>query len=413
VKQRIVILGAGFGGLNAAKQLTRLDVDVTVIDQYNYHLFQPLLYQVATAALSPADIAAPIRGILRGQANATVLLGTVTAMDIQARTVRAGAAAVPYDFLIVATGARHSYFGHDEWEAVAPGLKTIDDATAMRRRILLAFEQAEDSDDEAERRRLLTFLIIGGGPTGVEMAGAIAELARAALARGFRRIDPTTARIVLVEAGPRILAAFPPKLSASAEQALRTLGVELCIGRAVTQCDADGAMVGNERIESRTLIWAAGVAASPAAEWLRAQSDRSGRVMVGPDLSLPGHPEIFVLGDTAHVEGPRGVLPGVAPVAKQQGRYVARVIAAKIAGTPSPGPFRYRDYGNLATIGRRAAIADLGWVRVSGRVGWLLWSAAHIYFLIGFRRRVLVALEWFWSYLTYQRGARLITGDRR
>ena len=412
MRQRIVILGAGFGGLNAAKHLARRDVDVTVIDQHNYHLFQPLLYQVATAALSPADIAAPIRGILRGQANATVLLEKVSAIDIDARTVRAGVAAVPYDFLIVATGARHSYFGHDEWETVAPGLKTIDDATAMRRRILLAFEQAEDSHDEAERRRLLTFLIIGGGPTGVEMAGAIAELARAALARDFRRIDPTTARIILVEAGPRILAAFPPKLSAVAEQALGRLGVELCLGRAVTQCDGDGAVVGNERIESRTLIWAAGVAASPAAQWLGAPSDRSGRVAVGPDLSLAGHPEIFVVGDTAHVEGPRGVLPGVAPVAKQQGRYVARVIAARIAGTPSPGPFRYRNYGNLATIGRRAAIADLGWVRVSGRLGWLLWSAAHIYFLIGFRRRVLVALEWLWSYLTYQRGARLITGGR-
>jgi NADH:ubiquinone reductase (H+-translocating) len=412
VRQRIVILGAGFGGLNAAKHLARRDVDVTVIDQHNYHLFQPLLYQVATAALSPADIAAPIRGILRGQANATVLLETVSAIDIDARTVRAGVAAVPYDFLIVATGARHSYFGHDEWETVAPGLKTIDDATAMRRRILLAFEQAEDNHDEAERRRLLTFLIIGGGPTGVEMAGAIAELARAALARDFRRIDPTTARIVLVEAGPRILAAFPPKLSEVAEQALGRLGVELCLGRAVTQCDGDGAVVGNERIESRTLIWAAGVAASPAAQWLGSPSDRSGRVAVGPDLSLPGHPQIFIVGDAAHVEGPRGVLPGLAPVAKQQGRYVARVIAARIAGTPPPGPFRYRNYGNLATIGRRAAIADLGWVRVSGRLGWLLWSAAHIYFLIGFRRRVLVALEWLWSYLTYQRGARLITGGR-
>jgi NADH dehydrogenase len=408
--QRVLIVGAGFGGLNAAKSLAGLAIELTVIDRHNYHLFQPLLYQVATAALSPADIAAPIRGIQRGQANATVLLENVTGVDLAAKTVRAGPSTVPYDFLIVATGARHSYFGHDEWEPFAPGLKTIDDATAMRRRILLAFERAEGTADPVERQRLLTFVIVGGGPTGVELAGAIAELARAALARDFRLIDPTTARIVLVEAGPRLLSTFPAELSEKAATALNDLGVELCLGRAVTRCDGDGAVIGNDRIESRTLMWAAGVAASPAAQWLGSASDRAGRVIVGPELTLPGHPEVFVIGDTARVEGPSGPLPGVAPVAKQQGHYVARVIAARVAGGRVPGPFRYRDYGNLATIGRRQALADFGWIRVSGRIGWLLWSAAHIYFLIGFRRRVLVALEWFWSYLTYQRGARLITG---
>jgi NADH dehydrogenase len=407
--QRIVIIGAGFGGLTAAKGLAGLDVDLTIIDQHNYHLFQPLLYQVATAALSPADIAAPIRGILRYQKNATVLLRKVTGVDLGKRTVQLGDEAVPYDTLIVATGARHSYFGHNEWERVASGLKTIDDATAMRRSILLAFERAENTSDEAERRRLLTFVIIGGGPTGVELAGAIAELARAALARDFRRIDPKTARIILVEAGSRVLATFPEKLSAIAERSLRKLGVELYVGRPVTHIDADGAVVGNERIESRTLIWAAGVTASPAACWLGAQCDRSGRVIVDLDLTVPSYPEVFVIGDTAHAEGKAGPLPGVAPVAKQQGAYVAQVIAARISGREPPGPFRYRDYGNLATIGRREAVADLGWAQLWGRAGWLLWSIAHIYFMIGFRRRILVAVEWFWSYLTYQRGARLIT----
>jgi NADH dehydrogenase len=408
--QRVVILGAGFGGLNAAQGLAHANVDLTVIDRHNYHLFQPLLYQVATAALSPADIAAPIRGILRGQSNATVLLDEVTGIDLDTRSVQLDTGQLAYDHLVVATGARHYYFGHDEWEPFAPGLKTIDDATAMRRRILLAFERAEDSDDSAERRRLLTFVIVGGGPTGVELAGAIAELARAALARDFRRIDPTTARIVLVEAGPRVLPAFPPELSAVAAQELTDLKIELRLGQAVTRCDTDGASVGDDCIESRTLIWAAGVAASPAGRWLRAECDRNGRVVVGAELTLPGHPEVFVIGDTAHVKASGGPYPGVAAVAKQQGRYVARVIAARVAGRPSLGPFHYRNYGNLATIGRRQAVADFDWMRMSGRAGWLLWSAVHIYFLIGFRRRLLVALEWLWAYLTYQRGARLITG---
>jgi NADH:ubiquinone reductase (H+-translocating) len=410
-RPRIVIGGAGFGGLTAAKNLVSVNADITVIDRRNHHLFQPLLYQVATAALSPADIAAPIRGILSRQANTRVLLGAVTGIDRAGHAVLLGERRVPYDMLVIATGARDSYFGHDEWRRATCPLKDIEEARAMRRRILLAFERAEDSDDEPERRRLLTFVIIGGGPTGVELAGALAELARAALARDFRRIDPTTARIVLVEAGPRLLASFPPALSSRAERVLSRLGVEVRLGMAVTQCDAEGAVLGSERIESRTLIWAAGVAASPAADWLAAEHDRGGRVIVAPDLTLPGDPAIFVIGDCAHVEGQGGPLPGVAPVAKQQGAYAARVIAARLAGRAAPRPFRYRNYGNLATIGRREAIVDFGWLHLTGRLGWLVWSGAHIYFLIGFRNRLTVAFDWFWSYLTYQRGARLITGD--
>jgi len=412
-RPQIVMIGAGFGGLSAAKGLARTAADITVIDRRNHHLFQPLLYQVATAALSPADIAAPIRGILSRQANARVVLGTVTGIDRTGRAVLIGERRVPYDMLAIATGARDSYFGHDEWRRATCPLKDIEEARTMRRRILLAFERAEDSDDETERRRLLTFVIIGGGPTGVELAGALAELARAALARDFRRIDPTTARIVLVEAGPRLLPSFPPSLSLHAERALSRLGVEVRLGVAVTQCDAEGAVLGSERIESRTLIWAAGVAASPAADWLAAERDRGGRVIVAPDLTLPGDPAIFVIGDSARVEGTDGPLPGVAQVAKQQGAYVARVIAARLAGRPAPAPFRYRNYGNLATIGRGEAVVDFGWLRLTGRLAWLVWGAAHIFFLIGFRNRLAVALDWVWSYLTYQRGARLIIGDVR
>jgi NADH dehydrogenase len=410
-RPHIVIIGAGFGGLSAAKRLGKLAADVAVIDRRNHHLFQPLLYQVATAALSPADIAAPIRGILARQANTNVILGSVTGIDTTGRTVLIGNRHIPYDLLIIATGARENYFGHDEWAAVTSGLKTIEDATTMRRRILMAFERAEGSDDEAERRRLLTFVIIGGGPTGVELAGALAELAKAALARDFRHIDPTTARIILVEAGPRLLPSFPPKLSAVAARALTRLGVELRLGTPVTQCDREGAVLGDERIDSRTLIWAAGVAASPAAAWLEVEPGRGGRVVVRPDLSLPEHPEIFVIGDTAQVEGPDGALPGVAPVAKQEGAYVASVIAARVADTRPPGPFRYRNLGNLATIGRKEAVVDFGRLTLTGRVAWLVWGLAHIYFLIGFRNRMAVAVDWLWSYLTYQRGARLITGQ--
>ncbi|HUC12546.1 MAG TPA: NAD(P)/FAD-dependent oxidoreductase [Stellaceae bacterium] len=408
-RQRIVVIGAGFGGLTAAEHLARVNAEVIVIDRRNHHLFQPLLYQVATAALSPADIAGPIRGILGPKQNTRVILGTVTGIDVAGRAVLLSGRRIAYDQLVIATGARDSYFGHDEWARFAMPLKNIEEATAMRRRILVAFEHAEDSDDEAERRRLLTFVIIGGGPTGVELAGALAELAKAALARDFRRIDPTTSRIVLVEAGPRLLASFPPQLSAVAAKALQGLGVEVRLGVGVTNCDAEGAVLGDERIESRTLIWAAGVAASAAADWLGVKPGHGGRVPVGSDLTLPGHPEIFVVGDTAEIAGMP--LPGVAPVAKQQGAYVARVIRSRLTGTQPPEPFRYRNYGNLATIGRKQAVVDLGWMRLTGRIAWLIWTAAHIYYLIGFRNRMAIAIDWLWSYLTYQRGARLITGE--
>ncbi|MGO8920398.1 MAG: NAD(P)/FAD-dependent oxidoreductase [Stellaceae bacterium] len=410
-RQRVVILGAGFAGLSVARGLARAPVDIVLIDRHNYHVFQPLLYQVATAGLSPADIAAPIRAILRRQRNAGVVLGTVTGIDTAGRAVLLGERRIAYDQLVVATGARHSYFGHDDWERVAPGLKTLDDATAIRRKILLALELAESSDDAAERRRLMTFVIIGAGPTGVELAGAIAELTRVALAADFRTIDPAMCRIVLVEAGPRVLPAFPERLSAVAGQALERLGVELCLGSAVMACRTDGVMAGDHFIASRTLLWAAGVAASPAALWLDAAHDRSGRVTVRPDLTLPGHSEIFVIGDTAHVTDAAGKpLPGIAPAAKQQGEYVARVLRAALAGRTPPVAFRYRHLGSLATIGRKSAIADFGALRLSGRLAWLLWGAIHIYFLIGFRNRLTVMLDWLWAYVTFQRGARLITG---
>ena len=409
-RPQVVIVGAGFGGLAAAKALAHADADVTVIDRHNYHLFQPLLYQVATAGLSPSDIAQPIRGIIGRQRNTRVLLARVTGIDVAAREVACGERRIPYDQLIVATGARHAYFGKDEWERFAPGLKKIEDATAIRRRVLIAFEEAEQAEDEQARRRLLNFVVVGGGPTGVELAGAIAELARRALARDFARIDPRDARIVLVEGSDRVLTSFPPTLSAKAQAQLESLGVEVRTGRTVTAVDADGATAGGERIEAATVIWAAGVAASPAAKWLGAEADRAGRVLVGPDLTLPGHREVFVIGDTASVPGPGGQpLPGVAPVAKQQGRHAARAILARLAGQPGTEPFRYVDYGNLATVGRKAAVADFGRVRLSGFPAWLLWSVAHIWFLVGFRNRALVALNWIWAYLTYQRGARLIT----
>jgi NADH:ubiquinone reductase (H+-translocating) len=407
---RVVIVGAGFGGLSAALALRHEKVQVTLIDRHNYHLFQPLLYQVATAALSPADIAQPIRSILRRQRNASVLLGRVTGIDSHARAVLIGEKHVPYDWLIVATGARHAYFGHDEWEAVAPGLKNIEDATAIRRHILLAFEEAENAAHLEDQVPILTFVVVGGGPTGVELAGAIAELARKALVADFRRIEAHQARVLLIEAGPRLLPAFPERLSAFAKRALERLGVEVRLGAAVTVCDAEGVMVGKERIQAGVVLWAAGVEASPAARWLGVESDRAGRIRVGADLSLPNHPEIFVIGDTALATDPAGhPLPGVAPVAKQAGKYVARVIAARLRGRPTR-PFRYRNLGNLATIGRTAAVADFGWIRLSGWVAWLLWGLVHIYFLIGFRNRLVVALDWLWAYLTFQRGARLITG---
>jgi NADH dehydrogenase FAD-containing subunit len=408
----VVIVGAGFGGLAAATGLNGAAVEVTVIDRRNYHLFQPLLYQVATAALSPADIAQPIRSILKRQRNARVLLGRVIGVDTAGRAVLIGERRVPYDYLIVATGARHAYFGHDEWEPFAPGLKKIDDATDIRRRILLAFEQAEGAAEPSERQALLTFLIVGGGPTGVELAGAIAELARKALAAEFRAIDPRQARVILIEAGTRLLPAFPERLSAIAKRSLERLGVEVRLGSAVTACDAAGVAIGAERLASRCIIWAAGVAASPAGKWLGAERDRAGRVKVRPDLSVPGHPEIFVIGDSALATDARGKpLPGIAPAAKQAGDYVARLIRARLAGRKAPPPFRYRHLGNLATIGRKAAVADFDGLHLSGRLAWLLWGLVHVYFLIGFRNRLAVSLDWLWAYVTFQRSARLITGQ--
>jgi NADH:ubiquinone reductase (H+-translocating) len=406
---RIVIIGAGFAGLSAAKQLARAPFEVTIVDRHNYHLFQPLLYQVATAGLSPGDIASPIRAILRHQKNTQVILAKVSGIDTVRNEVVAEGRRIPFDHLIVATGAEHAYFGHD-WSSYAPGLKTIDDATYLRRRILLAFERAETEPDADERRRLLNFVVVGGGPTGVEMAGAIAELAKRALASDFRSIDPRCARIILIEAGPRLLAPFAPSLSEAARRSLEQLGVEVRLGAVVTDCDCSRVSLDRERIETRTIIWAAGVKASPAAEWLAVSSDGAGRVRVQPDLSVPGHPNIFVIGDAAAASGPDGKpLPGVAPVAKQQGRYVATLLIARAKGKTLPG-FCCRDFGSMATIGRKRAVAQVGTCKLSGMTAWLLWSLVHVYFLIGFRNRLLVAMNWCWSYVTFHRGTRLITG---
>jgi NADH:ubiquinone reductase (H+-translocating) len=408
-RPRVVIAGAGFGGLQATKGLAKAAVDVTLIDAQNHHCFQPLLYQVATAALSPADVAWPIRAILRKQQNARVIMARVTSVDVQARRVRTTEIDLDYDYLVLATGATHSYFGHDDWEAYAPGLKHIADATEIRRRFLIAFERAEVIEDDAERQRLLTFVIVGGGATGVEMAGAIAEVARRTLRHDFREIDPRRSRIVLIEAGPRLLPAFAPALSDYAARSLRSMGVEVELGRMVTGCDARGVTLKDGRIDAATVIWAAGVVASPAANWIDAEHDRAGRIRVNPDLSVPGRPEIFVVGDTASVIGRDGrPVPGIAPAAKQMGSYVANVIAARVQGAEPPGPFHYHHAGDLATIGRKSAVVQLGAFRLTGFLGWVFWSVVHIYFLIGIRNRFVVALNWLWSYLTFQRGARLI-----
>jgi NADH dehydrogenase len=411
-RPRIVIVGAGFGGLFAAQALARVTADVTVIDRHNYHLFQPLLYQVATAGLPPSDVAWPIRSILRRQRNATVLLGEVTSIDRSRRLVCVGEQTLPFDFLIVATGSTHSYFGHESWQPFAPGLKSIDDATLIRRRILHAFEAAEMERDPERRERLLRFVIVGAGPTGVELAGTIAELARFTLAADFRNIDPRAARVVLVEAGPRVLAAFREPQSVYAQRALERLGVEVRLGTSVTRCNAAGVELGDERLASATVIWAAGVAASPVATWLAVPKDRAGRVAVGPDLALSDDADVFVVGDAAAVTDADGArVPGVAPAAKQQGRYVAHVIATRIAGHAPPPPFVYRNAGNLATVGRKCAVIEFPWLTLRGWPAWWLWGVAHIFFLVGVPSPVMVSLRWLWEYITYGRGARLITGN--
>ena len=409
-RPKVVIAGAGFGGIEAARALAKSPVDITIVDRQNHHCFQPLLYQVATAALSPADIAWPIRHILRGQDNVTVLLAEVVGVDVARRRVLlSGAEPIAYDHLVVATGSMHSYFGHDEWAEFAPGLKRIVDATRIRRSILLGFERAEMQHDKAEQQRLLTFVIVGGGATGVEMAGAIAEIARLTLAKDFRRIDPRSAHIVLLEAGPRILPTLSPALSDYALRALTRMGAEVRTSTRVTACDRGGVDLDGGRIDAGTVIWAAGVQASPAARWLGAEADRAGRVVVGPDLSLPGHPEIFVIGDTASAIDAAGHrAPGIAPAAKQMGRYVGKLIRARLEGRSRP-PFRYWHAGELATIGRRSAVVQFHRIHLTGFVGWLFWGLAHIYFLIGTRNRFVVAFIWLWDFVTFQRGARLIT----
>ncbi len=408
-RPQVVIVGAGFAGLEASKALAKTAVDVTLVDAYNHHCFQPLLYQVATAALSPADVAWPIRAILRAQQNVRVIMARVTAIDVRARRVDTTEIDLPYDYLLLATGSTHSYFGHDDWAPFAPGLKHIADATEIRRRFLLAFERAEVVEDEAARARLLTFVIVGGGATGVEMAGAIAEVARRTLQHDFRRIDPRKSRIILIEAGPRLLPTFPEALSDYARRSLESMGVEVALNRKVIGCGADGVTLDGGRIEAATVIWAAGVVASPAAMWIGAEHDRAGRIKVNPDLTVPGHPDIFAAGDTASILDRDGkAVPGIAPAAKQMGSYVGRVIAARVQGKSSPPPFAYHHLGELAAIGRKSAVVKLGVLQLTGFLGWLFWSAVHIYFLIGLRNRFVVALNWLWSYLTFQRGARLI-----
>jgi NADH dehydrogenase len=432
----VVVIGGGFGGLDAARTLAGEAVKVTLIDRHNYHLFQPLLYQVATASLSPGDIASPIRWILRHQQNATVLLADAHAIDPDNRRVLVDrsplddgavspeahdpSASIAYDYLVMATGAGHAYFGHPEWATRAPGLKTLDDALDIRRRVLLAFEAAERETDPLAQRRLLTFVIVGGGATGVELAGALAEIARRTLREDFRHIKPESARIVLVEGGPHLLAAFPERLRAKAQRSLTDIGVEVLTSSIVTTVDEEGVRfrpaaaapdAAAERIAAQTVLWAAGVAASPLARSLGVDLDRAGRVKAGADLRVPGRPEIFVVGDVCFLEQDGKPLPGVAQVAKQEGTHAARNILRAIKQQPLE-PFRYRDYGNMATVGRGSAVADIGPLQTSGFFAWLLWLFIHVFSLIGFRNRIAVFSEWAWAYLTFQRRVRLITGDR-
>jgi NADH:ubiquinone reductase (H+-translocating) len=407
---RVVIVGAGFGGLETAFGLAGAPVQITLVDRRNHHLFQPLLYQVATASLATSEIAWPIRHLLRDRKDVTTLFANVSGIDAAGhRVLLEDGDALPYDTLVLATGARHAYFGHDEWEPFAPGLKTLEDATTLRRRILVAFERAERETDPERRAALLTFVIIGAGPTGVEMAGTIADLARDTLPSDFRNIDTSKARIVLIEAGPRVLAGFPDDLSAYAQRSLEEIGVEVMLEQPVTECTADGVVYGGKKLEARTIIWAAGVRASRAAEWLNAPADRAYRVQVKPDLTVPGHPEIFAVGDTVTIADPDGKpVPGIAPAAKQQGRYVAALIKARLEGRTSP-PFVYKHAGSLAQIGKKKAVIDFGHIKLRGTLAWWIWGIAHIYFLIGLRNRLSVALSWLWVHARNQRAARLIT----
>ncbi len=403
----VVIVGGGFAGLYAARALRRAPVRITVVDRHNYHLFQPLLYQVATAALNPSDIAAPIRSILRRQRNVSVLLGEATSIDVNRKAVALkDGAELTYDYLLVATGATHSYFSHPEWEPNAPGLKSIDDALEIRRRVLVAFETAEREEDEAERNALLTFVIVGAGPTGAELAGALSEIARQTMLRDFRHINPSSARILLVEGKERVLPTYPPSLSAKAQRQLEHLGVEVITNAVVTSLNDREVCIGEKKIPTRTVLWAAGVKASPLARSLGVPLDRAGRVLVNADLTIPGHPNVFVAGDLAAVDD----VPGVAPAAIQEGNHTADNIERAVAGKPLR-PFHYFDKGSLATIGRAAAVADIRGIKLSGFIAWSAWLTIHIFFLIGFRNRFLVITQWAWAYVTYQRGARLITGD--
>ncbi|MDP1883303.1 MAG: NAD(P)/FAD-dependent oxidoreductase [Bradyrhizobium sp.] len=407
---RVVIVGAGFGGLQATHRLKGAPVRITLVDRRNHHLFQPLLYQVATASLATSEIAWPIRYLLRDRPEVTTLFANVSGVDAASKRVLLDDGdTLPYDTLVLATGARHAYFGHDEWEPFAPGLKTLEDATTLRRRILVAFERAERETDSLRRAALLTFVIVGAGPTGVELAGTIAELARDTLPPDFRNINTHDARVVLIEAGPRVLAGFPDDLSAYAQRSLESLGVEVVLGQAVTECSAEGVVYGDKKLPAKTLIWAAGVRASSAAEWLGAPADRAFRLQVEPDLTVPGHPDIFAIGDTVTINGPDGKpVPGIAPAAKQQGVYVANAIKARLRGE-TLGPFRYQHAGSLAQIGKRKAVIDFGRFKLRGTIAWWIWGIAHIYFLIGLRNRLSVAISWLWIHARDQRAARLIT----
>lgn len=409
-RHRVVVVGGGFGGLQTVKDLAGAPVDITLIDQRNHHIFQPLLYQAATASLAPSEIAWPIRSLVRGRKDVTTILATVVGVDAKAHVVKMeDGRDVAYDTLVLATGARHAYFGHDEWEPFAPGLKTLEDATGIRRSVLLAFEKAETETDPARRDALLTFAIVGAGPTGVELAGTIAELARDTLPADFRNIDTHRARVVLIEAGDRVLAGYPASLSAYAQRSLAEIGVEVELGRPVSSCTAEGVVFGGHFLPAKTIIWAAGVRASPAAEWLDAPADKAGRLIVSPDLSVPGDPDIFSIGDTSLVMDGKKQVPGIAPAAKQQGKFVAQVIVARLKGTRAPARFRYRNQGSLAQIGKHKAVIDFGWLKLRGTIAWWVWGIAHIYFLIGLRTRLSVAISWLWVHFRNQRTARLIT----